>query len=933
MRNRLLTSMLAVLLCCLAFAGNTTTRMAQITSPITLSADVDLVISDETTPFAVTGSINITNTEHAVVILENIQPSAALAYLSFIKINGEDAVNDETCQVKMYAHGSIILPYSKDIKPLTVYSEQNFEGESVNDFGLENSGGYMNTLSIAKLNNRIRSFKLKRGYMVTFSNSPRGRGYSRCFIADKEDLEFATLPEAMDRKISSYRIFKWHNFQKKGIASDGGKKIVDTLKVTWCYDWAQGNASREPNCEWVPHHIYEDYPSAATCGSVTQSCHMQTNNEPGNSADDRPQDVATVLANWENLMATGMRLCSPSSHDGSLNWLKAFMDSIDARGWRCDILDMHCYWPEWNLNNQLQGYYNDYKRPIWVSEFVWGASWNNNGIFATDRTFSTENQQRNYEVMSNVLTNWNNWDYIERYAYWNSEADCSKLFRYNADRTDGELSILGKWYAEMKSGMGYKKAYEYVPKVVCVVPKGLQITFNRTTQVAQLTWNNPNMELTDSTFLEIRLGDGEWKAIEKYESSESSEYTYQMTFDSNYESGLYSYRIHNYDVDGQERYSGEVSVSWIGTEGSNDFQYGRLEIGNTDEQYGYYTAMESGTPCVFVGLSTYNNQKSGLVNNLKRVLSSSFTFRYFPWAYGNNTEEMTVTETSDFMVMSKDLKKIGDITLEVGGAGRIGKDSTWVDFTTPFPEGVTPVVIANVVTTSTVYPYVVKVWAINNKGFAVKLARQAQEDEVQSSSLVAQNVNYVAATPGEAVMDNGKILTVGTSTNPVAGSSRLISFQDANGDYYKFLNPYILCGPQTDNYACTSIYRINAKMGYYKEEADVNGETVTLIKGMYVIRQKDDTNTTAPTDRASTNGDLMGWIVVSDPTTGSGNDINEVTEKQGVIYAEGNRIYAEGYDHYSIYTLNGTQVPNEAPLTKGVYIVKAGKQVVKILIP
>ena len=47
----------------------------------------------------------------------------------------------------------------------------------------------MNTLTEEKLNNRIRSFKLKRGYMVTFANNPGGRGYSRCFIADDADLE------------------------------------------------------------------------------------------------------------------------------------------------------------------------------------------------------------------------------------------------------------------------------------------------------------------------------------------------------------------------------------------------------------------------------------------------------------------------------------------------------------------------------------------------------------------------------------------------------------------------------------------------------------------------------------------------------------------------------------------------------------------------
>ena len=264
MKTQLLTFALALALGQTAIAENTTQKIEQVTSSVTLSEDVDYIVTG-TTPFATPGSINITNTEHAVVILENLRPSEALSYLSFIKINGEPAVNDENCQVKMYAHGAIIFPYSKDIKPLTVYSEPNFGGESVNDFGLENSNGYMNTLSTAKLNNRIRSFKLKRGYMVTFSNNPGGKGYSRCFVADKEDLEFAELPMELDHRISSYRVFKWHNFQKKGIASDASEEIVNALKVTWCYDWGQGNASREPDCEWVPHHIYEDWPSVSTC--------------------------------------------------------------------------------------------------------------------------------------------------------------------------------------------------------------------------------------------------------------------------------------------------------------------------------------------------------------------------------------------------------------------------------------------------------------------------------------------------------------------------------------------------------------------------------------------------------------------------------------------------------------------------------------------
>ena len=65
----------------------------------------------------------------------------------------------------------------------------------------------MKTLTEANLNNKIRSFKLKRGYMVTFALGVGGWGYSRCFIADMEDLEVAEMPSNMDSRVSSYRIF------------------------------------------------------------------------------------------------------------------------------------------------------------------------------------------------------------------------------------------------------------------------------------------------------------------------------------------------------------------------------------------------------------------------------------------------------------------------------------------------------------------------------------------------------------------------------------------------------------------------------------------------------------------------------------------------------------------------------------------------------
>ena len=234
------------MLCCwgLAFlsalslwAANTKETVSQVTTAVELTTDIDYVVNGET-PFADDGVVNIVNTDHAVLIIERVKPSKVIASLlaNRVKIKGAVAKNNVNCQVRLYGtRGAMILPYASTDKPLTVYSEQNFQGEKCSDFGLENDGGYMVTLTDQKLNNRIRSFRLKRGYMVTFATQKSGYGYQRCFIANNEDLEFATLPQILDGKISSYRIFKWNTAGKKGLASNTDGSACDALNVISCY--------------------------------------------------------------------------------------------------------------------------------------------------------------------------------------------------------------------------------------------------------------------------------------------------------------------------------------------------------------------------------------------------------------------------------------------------------------------------------------------------------------------------------------------------------------------------------------------------------------------------------------------------------------------------------------------------------------------------
>ena len=496
--RRSITAALALLLPALLWGANTKETVEQVTTAVTLTDDVDYVVTSST-PFADEGSVDIGSKGHAVLILAGVKPSKATSLLGkYVTIDGQKAVNNSNCQLKMYNRGSIILPYGDAVKPLTVYSEPDFGGEATDDFGLESAGGFMNTLSDAKLNNRIRSFRLKRGYMVTFSTRSQGRGYSRCFIAADGDLEMAAMPAILDRSISSYRVFKWYDAGKPQLAAAGGDNAAcGALNVTSTYTWSAGS-SMLPDQECVSHQIYSTWPSPSSVGSPTYTCHMKTSNEPRNQADDHPETLADILRVWEDLMRTGMRLCSPSSWDGSDYWngtgfLKEFFDSIDARGWRCDIVDMHCYWAESNFGN-LKNWVNAVHRPIWISEWCWGASWNANGSFANG---VTANQVR--DALQRICNNLNGMDYVERYFYWNGERDPSRLYK------NGTLTPAGEMYAQLDGGLAYNGRYDYAPRAPKQQdPKDLVVDFDKKSQTATVTWYEYNGEMNEYLNIERR---------------------------------------------------------------------------------------------------------------------------------------------------------------------------------------------------------------------------------------------------------------------------------------------------------------------------------------------------------------------------------------------------------------------------------------------
>lgn len=672
MKKQILTTMIAAALCLglplIGMAANTKKTVAQVTEAVTVTDNWDYIVTGDT-PFAEGGSVDLVNTEHAVLILNKVKPSAAIKLLAnYVKINGEKAVNNTNCQVKLYNRGCIILPYGNSTKPLTVYPEPNFGGEGVNNFGMSNSGGYMNTLTAAQLNNKIRSFKLKRGYMVTFSTQASGRGYSRCFIAASSDLEVAELPIVLDQKISSYRIFKWYDAGKKQLANDLTRNTLAALNVQSSYTWSQGE-NMAPDYECIPNHIYEDYPSSATIGGATWSPHCKNNNEPKNSSDDHPQDLKTILDNWENMMRTGMRLCSPASWDGSDYWdatgfLAEFMDSIDARGWRCDIIDLHCYWAESNFGN-IKNWVDKYKRPVWISEWCWGASWNNNGAFASG---VTEAQVKT--ALQGICTKLNGWDYVERYYYWNGERDPSRLYK------NGKLTPAGEYYANMTTTVGYNGKYDFVP----TTPRQYGPSRFKTTSSSGkvvVSWYDSNGEYNQLMEVQRKVKGGQWETLSTVDQKEAAS-NYSFTDAEAPEGAIY--RVHLRDLNGRDYYTnntvetGDAVTTADGKTlyvGGNLLQNGDFDFGTEGWTSG--TGAAIGQPyfqVVPVGgidggsyLQAYGNGNMDQVSSLKKVVDiQPETDYYFRVASRNGGTYQKVSLTENGKTEAKNVLTLEDTT-------------------------------------------------------------------------------------------------------------------------------------------------------------------------------------------------------------------------------------------------------------------------------
>lgn len=917
-RKLFLTCLLAASLS--MFADNTSQTVKEVTGSVTLDGEVDYHISS-TTPFTTTGSINITNTDHATVIFDNLLPSKAVKFLSNVMINGEAARNGSNCQVRIYNAGAMILPYVGN-QPLTVFTEADFGGESSKNFTVNTK--YNLTSSNRTWDNKIRSFILKRGYMVCLGAKGNGTGYSRVFIADKADKEInlASVSKPLNGRVSYIRISKWNDVIKRGWAGFWSDDVQEKFNTGWCYNWDASDHRDWVDREYVTQHHHEGWPGIADVGENTGSANILGNNEPENKADDKEQDVdvKNVLANWPQMMATGRRLGSPAvARD--YDWLNEFIDSIDARGWRCDFIAVHAYWykdqPGWksqleSISKRCGG------RPIWITEMNYGANWT--GWPGSDTKGTDANYAIELQHMGPILDYLNDAPYIERYAFYNNVQDC----RYAI--AGDKLTPIGEKYANLAPKLAYNSDYEYVPRNPRTYdPSDLTVSFVPRTKTCSMTFKNHCGEFVDDIMVERRKGmKDEWECVAHLAAVEDTTYKYSYK-EKIEEAGNYFYRIHVIDFLGRDRLSSEVENAVNGSEGTADFQWGTMSSSSDEDIFNFYEHGFENNPAVVLGGTTCKNTATHAQELVNSITTSFFKSKFFPWnALDADVNDFSKGAEKASFIVSKHGNGVlgtlryeaGFITNEEGTEVKVAGDTIEYKFKQPFTE--TPVVfVTPSVSANLTYPLKARAWDVTKDGFKVVLTRQVGAKKY-GNNILRQRVSFFAIEKGSTTAF-GKKFSVGVqdfSFTSITARPKLNFGEELN-------NTRLIYQYQSFNRPLLTMLRM------------LNLYSLTSNVGLTVAVDSSDPDKTISKNKPLS--ETVGWMAISDDPDATGIQDVVVAETPNLsVEVNGGMVNVRDAKAtaVAVYTSSGAKVASAnfqggeahfdlASLPAGILVIKA----------
>lgn len=407
---------------------------------VTVPAGTELHVTGKADP--VNGSHFNFTAPDGWLFLDQVPPSKVVAdFLSRMSVNGTRAALDTNLRITRYGGGTVVIPQGADFHAMTVFDGKSLAGRSM---PLKCHVKYDDG-QLGGLKDSISSFVLKRGYTATLAQNENGTGTSRNYVAQDHDLVINGLPAGLDDQVRFIRIFPWNWVSKKGVA--GG--IWQNLNVGWFYDWNIG-AKSSPEVEYIPIRQNRSWPGLDQDWKEKGATHLLGFNEP-DRPDQANMTVDEAIRLWPLLLGTGLRLGSPATSDGGLNWLYEFMDKADAAGLRVDFVAVHYYRAAQDpadakgaaaqFHQFLKGVHDRVKRPIWVTEWNNGANW-------TKAPKPNAKQQK--EAIGKMIEMLDNTDFVERYAIYNWVEDVRFV-----QQKDGTLTPAGEVYRDQASPLSH----------------------------------------------------------------------------------------------------------------------------------------------------------------------------------------------------------------------------------------------------------------------------------------------------------------------------------------------------------------------------------------------------------------------------------------------------------------------------------------------
>lgn len=915
----------------------------KVTSSLTLSEAVDYHITASEECIAADATIDLTN-EDAWLFFDNVRPTEVKSkWLSKIKVNGQSVIAQQTAWVNIYMHGAVVIPHAKNFTPLTIYTGEAYGGDA-------NSYAPGKYASLGKFDNAIKSFKLKRGYMVTMAQSKDGTGYSRCFIAQDKDIEIPNLLDknsctrggALYNKVSYIRVMRWQMPDKKGAVDTDPAKT----DATWYYNYDASNASKSDDYEYANMWHHDNWNTGAQNGNVSEVggvTHTLFFNEPWNPSDDgyMGTDALAPIPYQQRLIKCGLRIGSTASTDGNVGKTKAFVKECDRLGLRVDFVALHIYqyhdaqwWWDYTYN-----IYKETGRPVWITEWNNGANWTSE-YWPSDLA---SQWVKSRDITKEVCEKLASAPWVERFSLYNA-VEIKRNIVYQGGTTsvtidgvtktynNGDLTPAGEVYKALKPGLAYNPEYEFIPvyptfeKPTVELKTGLLMSLGRVT----INVKDNNGEYLDKIVVEKKVGNGDYEVVKE---STTSINNWNDNWDREHPQKT-TYKFSFYycnETDPEKNFIQEETID-VDVAENTPVRYGTALLSKPDYSYIMYEPFEDpkaaipivggvGTASLTTGQTnqfTYglNTVASGTTNN-------NFRMRALPWGFIYEYDEsklnsMTYTGTASipYMVVDSAAISLQGKPVEAGIVKEVTEEWMQVKFKIPFEEApvVFPSLLSNYNFGENSGPAYVRVRNVTADGFEVKITR---ESKLGTAALwKAENIGYYAIPKGkiEIPVENGEILHVYVDcTDAVNGA---------------LTSTVVTNFPETYPVVPTLISALQSANDEYTVSL-VNGALGKSSVRFYKMREKStSTQTTCSKDE-------VGYILFYKTTPDAIENVESDSSKDFTVYEYNGKLYVEGIqgEAVSLYTTNGTLVLSAkvmdgidvSALPTGYYIVHSDK--------